>query len=105
MTSRGMFFLLLVILVGLVGVFVWPTPYRSIGTPGGNGQPGTEMRVNRYTGTIETRLGEGSWIVYLEQPEYDVRRDSGTGRAVGKALQAGEDIKKMHEVAKEATEH
>jgi len=64
-----------------------------------------QMRVDRITGRIDQRQSDGSWVEYHTPPEYDVKYDSYTGRAVNQARQAGDDIKKMHEVAKEAMEH
>jgi len=75
-----------------------------IDTAGGATQNGIQMRVDRITGQIDQRHGDGPWAEYHTPPEYDVRRDSGTGRAVGQALRAGDDIRKMHEVAKKVTE-
>ncbi len=105
MTKRDFLVLILLAVIGLCAVYVWPTRYRMIDTPVETERSGTQMRVDRITGRIDRRQGDGPWVEYITPPEYDVRYDSETGRAVGKVLQLGDDIKKMNEVAKKTTEH
>ena len=74
-------------------------------TPETATEVGLKLRVDRVNGRIDRLGADGAWVEYVPPPpEYDVRRDSDAGRGINQAQRAGDDIKKMNEVAKKATE-
>lgn len=57
-------FFLILIVVGLLAYFVWPTPYETYAAGEGpytRQVPDTPTRVNRFTGDIERQVGEDTW--------------------------------------------
>jgi len=107
MTRRGFSISIFLILAILFAVFVWPTRYRPINVvPSPDQSEVVEQRVDRLTGRIEQRIAGGKWIEYAPPPpDFDPKVDTSAGREVSRAQQAGNDIRKMNEVAKKATEH
>ena len=102
--TRGKFFLILTLVaVGLFVVFVWPTRYHHYdGAVDADGFV-KELRVDRLTGRVDAKTPAGGWVQFAAPREVaDDPMDTPTGHAVGKAEQAGREIRKMNEVAGEA---
>lgn len=104
--TRGRFFLIvLMVAAGLFATFIWPTRYKHLqGRVDADGVM-RSMRVDRLTERVEIESGTGEWVEFAPPPPQYDHRDTPTGHAVGKTEQAARDIRKMNEVAKDATDH
>lgn len=102
MSLRSLVWMLLVAGLIATAVFVWPTRYRAVELPADLGPGQNPMRADRITGELQTQNADGEWSTYNRPPEFRVEDDSPTGRAVGKAQQAGKEIKQMNDAASEA---
>jgi len=93
--------MLFVVAAVLFAVFVWPTRYKDVGRMHDEDGVAHPLRLDRITHQTEVLSAEGQWVEYkVPRPDYD-SRDTPTGAAVGKAQQAGDDIRKMNDVTQD----
>lgn len=104
--TKGQFFLIAFVLATvLFAAYVWPTRYRHLPSRADADGVARSVRVDRLSSRVEIETETGEWVeVAPPPPAYD-HRDTPAGHAVGKAQQAGDEIRKMNEVVKDATDH
>jgi len=102
MTAGKFFKVLFVVGALLFAIFVWPTRYKYY--PGAPDEDGVAhpMRVDRITQRVDVQTADGRWEEFVPPPPSYDAKDTPTGHAVRKAERAGEDIRKMNDVAKDA---
>lgn len=104
MTKGRLFFILLLVAAVVVAVFVWPTRYRYIESTESADGPTRPMRVDRITSRVEMQNGSGEWVEHVKPPKYE-KRETYVDHGVSQARQAGEDIRKMNQAAKDAVDN
>jgi len=103
MTARKFFFLVFLGAAAVFAIFVWPTRYKHIQEARPDDETVRPMRVDRLTDRIEIQKTTGEWVEFAPPPpDFDPLVDTEAGRGLSKTQQAGDDIRKMNEAAKDA---